>query len=268
MYIPETSSPHPVFDKPPEENHESPWSDALIVQFQKKLNKIAGLASTGKPNVRLIWPASKDESISMHFVNGEKRARYRLYTQVYQCTSVSPASLEVIQNIDVDITVPRFMLEEYHEPSEDAFNPSTEDTRGQGYYTHLKSIGHHDEKCCNGTGATRDGILCLGLYREPNESDLDDLKRMIKMRDAEVLSHRAGEIYTEAEMIASAKDHRAQMEAMESRRKSTYYQALLDSFKTHGHKMFTDDLSVLKHGKYHFVKQPVADQSSTGKEIQ
>lgn len=259
MYIPETSSPH-FFDKVPDENYESPWNDARIAAFQKKIDKIAGLASNGKSNVRLIWPASSDESISMHIVNGEKRARYRLYTQVYQCEGETPAGVKFVQDIDVDITLPRFVLEEFHEPSEEEFNPSTVDTRGQGFYTHLNTVGHHPE-CCNGTGATKDGELCLGLYREPNESDLEDLKRMLRERDALSQAHRPGERYSEAEAITSAREYRQNMEEMERQRRLTYYGALMDSFKTHGHRMFTDDPSVLKHGKYHFM--PAAKETST-----
>lgn len=223
-------------------------------EFQRKLDKIAGLSSNGRSNVRLIWPADSDESISMHTVNGEKRARYRLYTQVYEAQGTTPAGVAFVEDIEVDITVPRFIIEEFHEPFEEAFNPATEETSGQGYYTHLWTVAYHDEKCCGGREATEAGELCLGLYREPGERDFEELKRRIRLRDSEKRYRAVGERMTEAEAAAVARNTRAQIEGVEERRKADYYAALMDAFRTHGHRLFTDDPSVLSHGKYHFLK--------------
>jgi len=221
-------------------------------EFQRKLNKIAGLSSNGRPNVRLIWPADTDESISMHIVNGEKRARYRLYTQVYEASGTTPAGIAYVHDIDVDITVPRFIIEEFHEPWEEEFNPAEVVNKGQGYYTHLWSVAHHDT-CCDGREATDAGELCLGLYREPSDRDLDELKRRIHLRDSEKRYRAVGERMTEQEVIDAAQAARSQIEDVEAKRRADYYTALMDSFNTHGHRLFTDDPSVLKHGKYHFL---------------
>lgn len=241
-------------DRVPDENHECPWTRQRMREFQRKLDKIAGLSSNGRPNVRLIWPADADESISMHMVKGEKRARYRLYTQVYEATGTTPAGVAFVEEIDVDITLPRFIIEEFHEPHEEAFNPATEENTGQGYYTHLWTVAHHDDKCCGGREATAEGELCLGLYREPGERDLEELKRRIRLRDSEKRYRAVGERMTDAEAVAVARDTRSQIESMEQRRQADYYLALMDAFKTHGFKLFTDDPSVLRHGKYHFLQ--------------
>lgn len=189
----------------------------------------------------------------MHMVNGEKRARYRLYTQVYEASGVTPAGVSFVEEIDVDITVPRFIIEEFHEPWEEAFNPADEGTRGNGYYTHLWTVAHHDENCCDGREVTQQGELCLGLYREPNDRDLNELRRRIRERDAERRYRAVGEQMTDDEVADASRELRTQIESMEARRKADYYQTLLDSFKTHGHRLFTDDPSVLSHGKYHFI---------------
>lgn len=253
MHIPQSDSAHAVLDRVPEENHECPWTRQRIREFQRKLDKIAGISSNGRPNVRLIWPADTDESISMHIVNGEKRARYKLYTQVYECKGLTPSGIETVQNIDVDITLPRFVIEEFHEPWEEAFNPAEVENKGQGYYTHLWTCAYHDEKCCGGYEATQAGELCLGLYREPGERDLEELKRRIHLRDSEKRYRAVGERVTNEEAIAAARETRSQMENVDAKRRAEYYGALMDSFNTHGFRLFTDDPSVLKHGKYHFL---------------
>lgn len=273
--IPNSSHKHRAFDSDPEtwdENLPSPWSQERIEAFQRSINRIAGIAYNGKPNVRLIWAAwpipivvSLDkepdavldplEATTMEWVKDKhgkysKRGRYRLFTQEYQLEGIDIESgLSVTQNVDLDICVRRFMVEEYHVPAEARFNPKVA-TMGQGFYSNLWTVAHHDANCCGGTGGTKKGTLCLGLYREPGDRDLDELARRIKERDAETLGHMPGDQISEAETLADARRDRNEIEAMETRRVQGYQKAIQSALLTHGWKMFAHTPTAVREGKY------------------
>lgn len=271
--IPQSSSKHPTFDSDPEtwdENAHSPWSQDRIEAFQQSLNRIAGVAYNGKPNVRLMWAASPVEIVvavdkepdgaltlppTMEWVkdkNGKfsRRGRYRLFTQEYEIKGTDlETGLEVIQTVDLDICVRRFMIEEYHVPAEARFNPKVA-TMGQGFYSNLWTVAHHGKDCCNGSGGTRQGRLCLGLYREPGERDLEELARRIKERDAEMLGHMPGEQISPAELLADARRDKNEIEAMEAKRLEGYRYAIESALTTHGHKMFAHTPTAVREGKY------------------
>lgn len=251
MFIPTSSSAHPVFDAIPETNHECPWSRERIAEYQKRINRIAGVAPNGRPNVRLIWPADPDERISMHVVDGEKRARYRLYTEQYEARGTTPAGLEIVEHIDVDITVPRFVLEEYHDPADVAMRDGH---ANEGEYTHLFSVASHDETCCDGREATASGELCLGLYREPGERELEELQRRIRAREAMKRFRRPGEAMSQEEIAESLRNLREWQENAAATRQEKYREAILDALAPMKHRLFSDDPSVHSNGKYHFVR--------------
>lgn len=250
--VPRSSYQHPVFDKFPfDQNFECPWSEARIAEYQKRIDKIAGKSANGRSNVRLIWPASTDESISMRTVNGEKKARYRLWTNEYQCTRTdSESGLEVVEHIDVDITPPRFMFEEFHEAAEDQFNPGPINTRGAGYYTHLFTVGEHDEHCCGGREA-RKGKLCLGLYREPSEKDLDNLRQRIRYRDAQAHGHRAGERISQEEYAEDVLRLKNWIEQRDNHIRDGFLEAATSALQTHGWNLFNFDHG--KKSRFHFL---------------
>lgn len=252
MHIPESLTPHPVFDRVPEENYPNPWSREREYAFQRELDRIAGKALNGRSNLRLLWPADADESLSMEVIGGEKKARYRLYTASFRCTTMSEGGLEVIQDIDVDICMQRYVIEEYHPPSEEAFGNFKAPTKGNGYYSHLFTVAHHDETCCSGTEGIK-GELCLGLYREPGDADLNNARRMIKEREEYTHGHRPGEAASEAEVQAEARLYRRMEEQAIQKRKSDYAEAAMSGFMPHMHRMFTDDPTVLNHGRFHFM---------------
>lgn len=261
MYIPESESRHPVYDKLPDENYPIPISRERIAEFQSKLDKIAGIAPNGRSNVRLIWAADPDESVSMIMINGEKRAKYRLYTEEYDCIRMH-GDLEVIERIDVDICTPRFMIEEYHLPDEEAFARAPDGHEGKGHYTHLFSVAYHDEECCSGREALRGGQLCLGLYREPCEADLEELRRRIKLRDELVADRRIGERPSYVELVQSLRDIKYGHARKEEKRTGLFEEMFADGMKTHSHRIFSDDPAVHSHGKYHFIdKRRIKDES-------
>ncbi len=244
MHIPQSASAHPVFDRIPEENFECPLSRDLIANFQKQINALSGLSSNGKPNVGLIWPADPNREISMMTVNGVSRARYRLYTETYEGQREENGVIAV-EYIDVDIVPPRFVIEQYDERGE-------MESGGYVEYSHLLSVAHHDERCCDGREATATGELCLGLYREPGERDLDDLKRRWQMREHLNIA-RPGEDASAAELAQSALDLKNWQQRVHESRIAAYTDAARQSFQTHGWKMFQDDPTARAWGKYHFT---------------
>lgn len=236
--VPQTSNGHPVFDRWPfSQNHECPWVRGRIADFQRRIDKIAGISSNGRSNVRLIWPADSDEQISMHTVGGVKRARYALWTDTFECRSTSPEGLEVVEFVDVDITPPRFIFEQFHETAEEEFSPGA---RGDGRYSHLFTVAHHDEKCCNGKEAAR-GELCLGLYREPGDADLTELQRRIKARDTASHGHRAGQRISEGELAEDIANLRAWEQSYDTHVREGFLDAAKNSLAVHGWKLFNHD---------------------------
>lgn len=251
MHIPISPNPHPVFDQVPEENYPNPWSRQRERKFQRDLDRIAGVAINGKSNLRLLWPADADESLSMEMVGEEKRARYRLYTTQFRCTSVSETGLEIIQDIDVDICLNRYVIEQYHLPVEEQIGNFKEASKGEGYYSHLFTVAHHDERCCSGTEGIK-GQLCLGLYREPGQADLYNVQRMMKARE-ELRRQAPGEQASDADIRAEARLYREMEQQAIAARRAEYSEGWMSGLMPHRHRLFTDDPSVLNHGAYHFL---------------
>jgi hypothetical protein len=274
IIIPESSHSHPVFDAPLktwDENLLSPWSAERLKDFQARINRIAGIAFNGKPNVRIIWPGhpvspiitldeepdavlSLAEEETMHWVKSRdgkfvKRGRYHLFTQEYELRGFNrDTGLPFVQYMDLDIVVRRFIVEQYHLPQENSFNYKP-GTKGRGFYSHLWTVAMHFDDCCGGREADK-GNLCLGLYREPSDRDLEELQARIAARDAEMASHMPGDQPTFDEMLIEARESRDQAEAAYNHRRSVYRNALRDSLRVHGWKAFTDDPAKLAEGKY------------------
>ena len=273
IIIPQSNSNHPVFDAPLknwDENLPSPWSAERLREFQARINRIAGLAFNGKPNVRLIWPGhpvppiitldkepdavlSPEEEKTMHWVKNRygqyvKRGRYHLFTQEYELKGINrETGIPFVQYMDIDIIVRRFVMEQYHLPAEGRFNHKP-GTKGQGFYSHLWTVSKHFDDCCGGREADK-GHLCLGLYREPSDCDLEELAARIKARDAEMAGHMPGDAVTFDEMMIEARETRDGVEAGNQRRLDQYKAAVKDSFMVHGWRMFTDDPAKLAEGK-------------------
>lgn len=228
-------------------NFPEPLDERNVRAFQRQIDRICGLAVNGKPNVRLIWPGSRDESISMHYVEGEKRARYCIYSEEYECQATTPGGLIKVEIVTVDITPPRWMLEEYSEPNDQ--------------YLHLKTLGYHDDRCCNGSESVR-GHLCFGLYREPERCDLDDLQRMVKLREEMPGIVKADQPLTYHEVQAGLQRIRAMREHAEQKVKEQYKEAIISGLVPQIPRLFSDDPGVQKWGKYHWVGDGIGHSKS------
>jgi hypothetical protein len=165
--------------------------------YQRKLDKIAG-TRRGRPVVRLIWAGDKncfskfyddwdDHGLGIH---SEIRAKYKY------------AVIRVPGTADsFDVPPPRWIFEERHEPEQYAASweqarwvyvtkgDGTEDKRRverrppppNEYYDHLWTVAKHDDYCCQ--TAQMNKKVCWGLYRQPDERDLDVIRRAIQDRD-------------------------------------------------------------------------------------
>ena len=233
------SSTHPLDQYPWDGNAPPPLSERNVRQFQERINAICGLVHNGRPAVRVIWPADPDESVSMRTdEDGEKRARYALYSEEYQCERVTESGLTIVDLVTVDIVTQRWMLEEYNEQA--------------NTYIHLRTIGHHDERCCDGAESIG-GHLCFGLYREPEQRDLDDLQRMVKEREA-WYRVRQDEPMSYGEMQSYLSRIRTWREQADAAVRGKYKDAILSGLLPQAPRLLSDDPSVHSHGKYHFLK--------------
>lgn len=250
--IPEFPNGHAVFDKwPVLENFPCPVSNGRLKSYQEQIDRIAGRAYNGKSNVRVIWPA--DPAVAMHIIKGEPKARYGFRTDSYQCTRHDPETgLDVVEFVDVDIVIPRFIFEQYHLPEESAHNPgSVQDDQDNGYYAHLFTVAYHDETCCDGVEAVR-GQICFGAYQEPTERHLQQLQHKIRMRDELTQARMLGERLTEEELRDDAQHLKTWREQRDAKLHRDYYEAALGSLKLHGWRMSSADGG--KRSKFHFLQ--------------
>jgi hypothetical protein len=231
----ETSS-HYLDSYPWAGNFPPPLDQGLIARFQKQINKICGLSVSGGPNVRIIWPADPREDISMAVVDGEKRARYCIYSHEYQCERHSNG-VTGVELVTVDIVPPRWIVEE--------FNESTNS------YFHLFTIGHHDKRCCDGSESI-ESQLCYGLYREPEQRDADRLQQLVKARE-QYFRVNPDEPMGYGELQDWLSRIRTWREQAERTAKQRYKDAIISGLTPMAPRLFSDDPTVRAHGKYHWM---------------
>lgn len=203
-------------------NDEKHWADAGIWKrpdfdvagYQKALNKLLNVARGGQPIVRLIWSwdSRKWENVSFdeygNATGGEWRQKYKALT------------VEIGNGDYVDISPPRWLLEERYEPEQYAnsweqsryvhdsgecrrcrnislglIEQSTSCVRRDvwgaaprdGWYNALPYIGiiaeHESNKqCCDRVWRdTRE--ICFGRYKLPDQRELDLLRKAVNQRN-------------------------------------------------------------------------------------
>lgn len=169
------------------EIHTPPVFD--VAAYQKKINAIFGLSPTGHEIVRLVWAPDIKKCYSRFYtswapdgtgVNDELRAKYRYATIAIPGTA----------NDIIDVPPPRWIIEDREDPGQ--FAATWEAGRWsqgreirppaptEGYYAELFKIAKHNGTCCKETPRQ---FVCWGEYREPDEKDLERLKRAKYLRD-------------------------------------------------------------------------------------
>jgi len=187
-----------------------------VAAYQERLNRIVGLSASGAPIVRLkwAWECRRWENFEWdefgNATKGEFRQKYRALT------------IELPFDEYVDISPPRWVLEERFEPGQYARSwdavryvhdplscrkcqaeslglivPSQSCTRRdvhgpaprEGWYLALAGIGiiakhKKNGRCCARLWkASRE--ICYGRYKEPDETELETLARAVRARDKE-----------------------------------------------------------------------------------
>jgi len=232
----ETSS-HYLDSYPWNGNFPPPLDQRAVARFQKQINKICGLSASGNPNVRVIWPADPREEVSMTIIDGEPRARYCIYSFEFQCEKHSNSGVIGVETVIVDIVPQRWIVEEFNEPTNS--------------YTHLFTVGHHDERCCNGAESI-DGHLCYGLYREPEQRDLDHLQKLVQERE-KYWRVKPDEPMSYGEMQDWLSRIRTWRETVERETKQRYKDAIISGLMPQKARLFSDDPTVKSWGGLHFL---------------
>lgn len=234
----------PFDDFPWKVNHPNPLSRRQMRAYQKRLDAIAGVTPTGASRIRLIWGA--DPTDGMQIFGGERRFKYF---------------------VSKTIALQRFILEQLHEPAE--YKPTWEngrykwtdlgkiDLKGDpppnGLYTHLYTVAEHDHRCCNGTALINGHQPCYGYFGLPDENELELVRMAISLRNA-TPELQPGETIPQAELEKELRETRYWEEYQREKTREEFGQVLRDEMTAHSHRMFTDDESVLRNGKYHWVR--------------
>lgn len=239
---------HPVFDNEAEivKTGNTPCPIDLK-PWQDRLDKVVGKTATGRSRMRIVW--GQDAAKARMIVCGRWRLTYPFW--------------RFEENGEMqDIGIPRFYFEELASRDElmagdrweqarwvwedgervDVLGPCPED----GFYSPAFCVAYHDEACCGGSGV-KNSEPCLGAYREPNEVDLERVRRALWRRD------HASNTEAAPDEAALAKQKADLIEARDERRRRELRERLEDWAKTHAHTWTTHDPSVIKHGKYHWL---------------
>lgn len=230
--------------------------------WQARLDRMAGKTPSGLSNLRLVW--GQDFEATKTIVCGAWRMRYPFYRfedggKIY------------------DIGIPRFYVEElvpranlmangrwenaryYQDPETgktiDVLGPCPE----TGFYEAVFAIAYHDVRCCGGA-EVRDHEPCLGAYREPRDTDFDRIGRILQRRD------RATEGQLNPSAADTAKRKEDMVNARDERRQAALREQIAGFLKTHAFTWFTDDPTVISHGKYHWVSGHNKSGSPSGKD--
>lgn len=254
---------HPVYDQESAIIHTGNTPCPVDLKpWQARIDRMAGKTPFGLSNLRLVW--GQDFESTKMITCGTWRMRYPFYR------------FEEAGEIH-DIGIPRFYLEElvpretlmaggrwdsaryYANPENgeiiDVLGPCPE----TGFYETVFQIAHHDENCCGGL-EVKNHEPCLGAYREPRESDLDRIGRILQRRD------RATMADLDPSSTAAAKSRNDILVAREQRRRQDFEERLNDFAKVHGHTWTTFDPTVITHGKYHWLSGHNKSGSPSGKD--
>lgn len=240
---------HPVFDVESEIVKAGNVSSPIDLKpFQARIDKAIGKTVEGRSKVRIIWGQSR-EAQQVSF------GRFRMKKAFWRFEEGGELH---------DIGVPRYIVEQLHDRAELNRSGAWEKARYQwiegrgkvdvlgdipedGYYTELFTVALHDAACCNGQEYIfRLQEACIGGYREPNEEDLERIRRMLWMRD-----HASQqELNPSAERIAQInEDDRTKRNAKWSGQISD----IVDDFvNVHGWRFATHSPKALAWGRYNF----------------
>lgn len=250
---------HPVFDVESQwtRNYECPFP---LADFQKQLDRLTGKTVSGKSRLKVVWGQAKDD---LMWCAGKWMRVHPHYREIVSREQQNPETgLFEISHEMIEIGTPRFYVMELHEQTELKGDGSWDSARftwqdgalidvlgpipEEGFYTDLFLIAHHDHLCCDGKEVVR-GLPCLGAYRPPGEADLDRVRRILRNKAnaaPEELNPSPETIRKRAREISERRDREFSERIGE---------VLRNGLAPHAHTFITDDESVIKNGKFHFV---------------
>lgn len=259
-----TRQTHSIYDHPKSWGTPGIWQppDSVdISKWQEKIDQIAGKTPGGRSIIRIVWAW---QSRTLHHTDwdGFGKPIKAAWRQRYRFTTVTLPSGE-----DVDISVPRFILEElfpvsllrasweqaryYFDPVLNRRVDRLGDLPQEGYYRYLYTINEHEENesCCD-RALNGIGRRCWGYYREPQEKDLRALERAKHLRDKDGQKREADEPLSAEEVTqlysdAYSEDRYAKEKAYRDLRGDMRAWAI-----THAWKVFTQSPKRLKHGHW------------------
>lgn len=276
---------HHLYDNPVKWGTPGIWEAPTfdLTAYQERIDAVAGKTPEGRSIVRCVWAW---DSRTFHNVKwdqfgralkGEWRQRYRFVT------------VSLGDGTDVDISVPRFILEElvpapllaaswekarYYTERLEVDNPDDERTRrvdklGElptyGYYKYLRTICEHeeDESCCE-KAWQESRRRCWGYYRLPQDKDINRLQRAVSLRDRDPLRRAPDEPLDVSEI--EALDRLAYATQREEKQKNvvTLGEGLADWGQAHLWKVFTDSYKRQKWGRWQTAFPYKIDPRITG----
>lgn len=221
-----------------------------VVSYQHELDKIAG-KSRGHSILKLFWGGIETEQRYSKWANGvpiESTQEPKFYARKKHPLLLDFQKVPIRRWIIAQRTEP----EQYGYGKEDTFTdeygvvkPMVEKPR-EGYYDAYIYIGDHS-LCpidCS------DKKLCFGDYKEPS---LDELSLVLEhtfrlMQDKTTNPYKP---LTAEDVERFGLEYKKEKQAKDEAYDKEFDERSFDWWKTHGHRITSDDPSVIKHGKYH-----------------
>lgn len=238
---------------------ETPSFD--VAGFQRKINDLVGMTAHGKPIVRLV-----DAQKVLRWEAGDMRLRYRYFHTLVD----TPEGKKWY-----DAAPPRFVLEERIEPAQ--YMPGWEEARYvkdgaglqidilgdppvDGMYRPFWDVVDHKHNCC----ARFPKLKCWGIFRQPGARELEMLSSVMQAINKDEAYQSPHEPLTPRTLAQIALESQSYTAAEDSALHNQWREFWLNEYSIWGYRAFTDDPSVLSHGRFHFVQQPSGIYSPQG----
>lgn len=251
-----------ILDGHPVKQNSPPPCD--LSWFQKEIDRMFGLHSNGYSKFRIVYGQDLREGQAVEWDHTRQiwRARYLLQTKRRLEIWRPPGSFTLRQRyVYDDVGVPRWFVERYVPPEVACRGWVVEGIDSEGDYFYDPKpvnglyepfadsmIANHTPWCC--AEASKEERACYGTYRAPDEWDLDAIREAKQMLDEKV-ERRPG-IATPEELEKAQLRSQQRYEAWDQKLKDEATAIAYDALNTHQSSL-SDDPSVVKHGRYHWL---------------
>lgn len=223
--------------------------------YQNRLNEITGL-SDGFPILKLEWGGNT--TVKKNEKWDSQGMPILISTQPKHAIPRRSLILEELQLVPIR----RWIITQYQTKAQLRVDDNSDNTftneagvnciagdKSQDPYTPLIYIGDHTncpKDCCKKK-------ICLGDYKEPGIAELNwVLESTFKLQSDRIIDPRK-EI-TPEDMAAVTREVLDELDEKKKKAEENIDDWFNDWIRTHGHRITSDDPSVLTHGKYKFFK--------------